>query len=197
MSGPSAEPAPGRKRLDDTGRPDSLSTRFRQRRDVRLRTLIASIAAEKGSIRILDLGGTPQYWERVGISFLRENSAHVTILNYVADQLGAENKHPDLFSTSVGDACDLAQFPDNAFDLVHSNSVVEHVGNWSRMKRFGAETRRVGRNYYVQTPYYWFPIDPHYYRAPLIHWLPPLASPSPEGLPGGLRGARQQPGRRL
>jgi hypothetical protein len=173
MSGPTGEPAETRrKRLDDTSRPDSLSTRFRQRRDVRLRELIASIAAEKGAIRILDLGGTLQYWNRVGIDFLRGCGAKITVLNYVATELGAEAGDPDMFTTAVGDACDLAQFADQSFDLVHSNSVVEHVGNWSRMKRFGAETRRVGRNYYVQTPYYWFPIDPHYYRAPMIHWMP-------------------------
>jgi len=40
------------------------------------------------------------------------------------------------------------------------------------MKSFAAETRRVGRNYYVQTPYFWFPFDPHYYRMPMFHWFP-------------------------
>jgi len=72
----------------------------------------------------------------------------------------------------VGDACDLSSFADRSFDLVHSNSVIEHVGNWSRMKAFANEARRVGRYYYVQTPYFWFPIDPTNYRSPLIHWLP-------------------------
>ena len=160
------------KRLDDTSRTDSLSTRFRQRRDVRLRDLISQIAAEKKLIRILDLGGTVEYWRRVGVEFLRDASAHVTVLNQLPSELRPEGSDKALFATAVGDACDLPQFGDGAFDLVHSNSVVEHVGNWSRMKSFAAETRRVGQSYYVQTPYYWFPIDPHYYRAPMIHWMP-------------------------
>lgn len=160
------------KRLDDTSRTDSLSTRFRQRRDVRLRDLISQIAADKGSIRILDLGGTVEYWRRVGVEFLRNASAQVTVLNQLPSELRPEGSDKALFATAVGDACDLPQYGDRAFDLVHSNSVVEHVGNWSRMKSFAAETRRVGQSYYVQTPYYWFPIDPHYYRAPMIHWMP-------------------------
>jgi hypothetical protein len=139
---------------------------------VRLRGLISQIAAENGSIRILDLGGTREYWHRVGLGFLNDVSAHVTVLNRVPSELTPECRDDRFFATVVGDACDLVQYGDGAFDLVHSNSVIEHVGNWSRMKKFAAETRRVGQNYYVQTPYYWFPIDPHYYRAPLIHWMP-------------------------
>jgi len=159
-------------RLADTGRSDSLSSRFRARRDVRLRALIADIAARNGAVRILDLGGSVEYWRRVGLDFLRETSAHVTVLNHIAEELKAADSDASLFATAVGDACDLSAFPAKSFDLVHSNSVIEHVGNWSRMKAFGQEARRVGQSYYVQTPNFWFPIDPHYYRAPLIHWMP-------------------------
>ena len=163
--------APG-GRLDDVSQPDSLSNRFRRRRDIRLRGLIAELAAQDRAIRILDLGGTVEYWRRVGIDFLADHACHVTVLNQRADALVASDDERKLFATAVGDACDLSQFADGAFDLVHSNSVIEHVGNWSRMKAFAAESRRVGLSYYVQTPYFWFPIDPHYYRAPLIHWMP-------------------------
>ncbi len=39
------------------------------------------------------------------------------------------------------------------------------------MKKFAAEVKRVGRSYFVQTPYFWFPIEPHA-RTPFLHWLP-------------------------
>jgi hypothetical protein len=158
--------------LADTADPNSLSTKFRQKRDIRLRNLISDIAAASGRVRILDVGGSVEYWRRVGLDFLRQHGADVTVLNVTTTELKAEGADAKLFTAIVGDACDLSGTPDGGFDLVHSNSVIEHVGDWNRMKQFAAETRRVGRNYYVQTPYFWFPVEPHYYRAPMIHWLP-------------------------
>lgn len=52
-----------------------------------------------------------------------------------------------------------------------SNSVGEHVGPWERQKQFAAETRRVGKGYYVETPDRNFPIESHYV-APLMQFLP-------------------------
>lgn len=172
-----AAPEKTRTRLADTADPRSLSTRFRQKRDRRLRELITLVAAGRPGIRILDVGGSVEYWRRVGLDFLREVNAEIVVMNVTAFELKAQGADAKLFQMVVGDACDLSAYPDGAFDLVHSNSVIEHVGNWARMKQFAAETRRVGRNYYVQTPYYWFPVEPHFYRAPMIHWMPrPLAA---------------------
>ena len=49
--------------------------------------------------------------------------------------------------------------------------MVEHVGDWSRMVKFSNEIRRVAKYYFVQTPNYWFPIEPHC-MTPFFHWLP-------------------------
>jgi SAM-dependent methyltransferase len=62
-------------------------------------------------------------------------------------------------------------FADGEFDLVYSSSVIEHVPT-ERRAAFAAELRRVGRGWFVQTPAFSFPIEPHS-LLPAAHWLPP------------------------
>ncbi len=154
---------------------DGLSTRFRQKRDNALRAFIARLAASRaadvGPLRIIDLGGTWAYWERVGIDFLDTHNIEITCINYTESELRAHGTHRRL-KAEVGDARNLPKFADNSFDMVHSNSVIEHVGRFGDMADFAREVRRLAPAHYVQTPYFWFPIDPHFPRVPLFHWMP-------------------------
>ena len=59
----------------------------------------------------------------------------------------------------------------NEYDIVFSNSVIEHVGEWQDQQAFAREVRRVGGKLWVQTPARECPFEPHY-LAPFIHWLP-------------------------
>ncbi len=68
------------------------------------------------------------------------------------------------------DAAEGLPFDDGEFDLVYCNSVIEHVPP-ARRAAFAAEVRRVGRGWYVQTPAWSFPIEPHA-LLPFAHWLP-------------------------
>ncbi len=61
-------------------------------------------------------------------------------------------------------------FQDREFDLVYCSSVIEHVPP-PRRQAFAAELRRVGRGFYVQTPAFSFPVEPHA-LLPFAHWLP-------------------------
>jgi len=72
--------------------------------------------------------------------------------------------------TLVGDGCSL-DFPDRSYDIVFSNSVIEHVGTWENQKRFAREIRRVAKALWVQTPAWECPIEPHY-MTPFVHYLP-------------------------
>ena len=69
------------------------------------------------------------------------------------------------------DAAQRLPFDDGAFDLVYSSSVIEHVPR-ARRPRFAEEVRRVGRGFFVQTPAFSFPLEPHA-LLPFAHWLPP------------------------
>jgi hypothetical protein len=100
--------------------------------------------------------------------FLRQHGVTVTLLNLSEDLTGTDD---ETFTHVVGDACNLAGYADGSFHIAHSNSVIEHVGGWVNVKRFASEIRRVATGLFVQTPYFWFPVEPHYI-APLIHWLP-------------------------
>lgn len=158
--------------LADPRDANSLSNRFRRKRDVRLRAVIDAIHASRGQVRILDMGGTLEYWSRVGLDYLRSRKVFITVVNLEASELDPAFAQADLFEATVGDACNLSGVADGAYDLAHSNSVIEHVLTWDNMKAFAAETRRVAPFYYVQTPNFWFPIDPHFYKFPLYHWFP-------------------------
>lgn len=170
---PTTAPRTERVALGDARNAGSLSYRFRIRRDRLLREVIlAERRSVEGVFRILDLGGTADYWRRVGFDFLEANDIDITCVNHIATEFGVSARESSRFRCIVGDACAMTGHADRSFDFVHSNSVIEHVGRWPQMRAFANEVRRLAPAYYVQTPYFWFPVDPHFYRVPLFHWMP-------------------------
>jgi hypothetical protein len=116
-------------------------------------------------LHILDVGGTPSYWKSTE-DLWRAWDLRFTIVN-----LGVEPSDEGRYSIRSGNACAMPEYADNAFDVVHSNSVLEHVGHWAEMADMANEIRRLAPAYYLQTPNYWFPIEPHY-RSLGFQWLP-------------------------
>ncbi len=151
---------------DEAAREDAVyRNAFRRRRFADFLALVDAVLAERGQCRVLDLGGGVSYWLGLEEAW-RDRPIHVTLVNLASEAV------PDArFESRAGDACSLPDLPDGSFDIVHSNSVIEHVGRWSEKRRMAAEVRRLAPRYFVQTPNYWFPIEPHF-RLPVIHWLP-------------------------
>ena len=83
---------------------------------------------------------------------------------------GLSDQYCDQFEFVVGDGCKLG-YSDQSFDVLYSNSVIEHVGTYERQQAFAAEARRVGRAVWIQTPARCFLIEPHLV-TPFIHFLP-------------------------
>ena len=104
--------------------------------------------------RILDLGGQAGIWDHVEI---RQD---ITILNLSGVSDTSLKTHHDVRYVE-GDACNVTEFGDREFEILFSNSVIEHVGPEERMKEFAREVRRLGQAYWVQTPSKWFPIEAH------------------------------------
>ena len=141
---------------------------MRRRRSCVLRALIEEIAEKGQGVSIFDVGGRRSYWNIFDDEFLERCGVRVTLVNREAPGVGANEGS---FRFVTGDACRLEDIGEGEFDLAHSNSTIEHVGDWSRVQAFAAETRRVGKSYYVQTPYFWFPIEPHF-LLPGFQFLP-------------------------
>lgn len=152
---------------------DSVSAFARLRRTRRhLLPLLRSVQPGGRALRVLDVGGTADFWRPI-IPSLDGLDVKITVLNLEARRLGSDDA---TFTYVVGNACAL-DYADNHFDVVVSNSVIEHVEDptghvsWRAQRKYAAEVRRVGKSFYVQAPYFWFPMEPHY-RRPFFHWLP-------------------------
>ena len=136
---------------------EPLSRRFRQRRmDAFVREFQPT-----PETRVLDIGGTPYNWTYVA------RPPAVTLLNLgPADDAVAASG----FDYVDADARELP-FPDDSFDIVFSNSLVEHLGTWDDQRRVASEARRIARALWIQTPARAFPVEPHL-MTPGIHFLP-------------------------
>lgn len=134
----------------------SLQRRFRTRR----MALLAKTVSLTPDMRVLDVGGTVDIWRLAPVM------PRLVLLNQerARFEIGAGE------TVVLGDGTNLP-FADRSFDLVFSNSVIEHVGSRVDQAQFAAEIARVGKSYWVQTPNRYFPIE-HHVWTPVVHWLP-------------------------
>lgn len=148
-------------RFADNTNENSVASQLRRKR---LQPFLDILARTQKPARILDVGGRQKYWEIVG--FLPDATCEITLLNMEDTPITLPH-----FTSVRGDACDMRQFADGAFDIVFSNSVIEHVGDKTDQQCMANEVQRVGRRYYVQTPNRHFPIEPHFV-FPFFQYLP-------------------------
>ena len=133
-----------------------MSTAMRRKRMAKL-TSCFSLA---DNARILDVGGSGDWnWDASGLM------VSVTVINlYPPEDVNIPNY-------IQGDACDMHMFRDGEFDLVFSNSVIEHLPSKEHQRRMAKEIQRVGKAYWVQTPNKHFPLELHL-CFPFIQYLP-------------------------
>jgi hypothetical protein len=139
-------------------------------------TRILDLGSEWGANIHAVLDGTPVRPENVFIADI-----HAQVLERGRRTYG--------FVPVLLDASGKLPFPDGYFDIVYCSSVIEHVTIpkeqvWSlrsgrqfrrrslaHQREFAREIQRVGRQFFVQTPYRWFVVESHS-LLPFVAYLP-------------------------
>lgn len=143
-----------RSAVVDPNNPRSVSSRARAARWQRFSQAFPDLS----QMRVLDLGGTPAYWRSAPV-----RPAAVTTVN-----LTAPDAPEPWLTTTAGDACEVQE---SGFDLVVSNSLLEHLGGPARRERFARVVHRAAPLHWIQTPYRYFPVEPHW-LFPGFQFLP-------------------------
>lgn len=141
--------------------PESLGNKFR---NIRFKYFEEKIKPLKRPLTILDIGGLESYWVNNG--FADNPDYQIKILNIGPQPTDHSNLIP-----VAGDATNLKGIPDKEFDIVFSNSVIEHLYTWKNQVKMADEAQRVGKYYFIQTPSKHFPVEPHYV-LPFFQYLP-------------------------
>jgi len=139
----------------------SLATKLRKKRFALFESLISSLPRP---LKILDVGGTQIFWEKMG--FIEKTDVEIVLLNISKVNVTYQN-----FKSVVGDARKMTGFKNKEFDVVFSNSVIEHVGNYYKQHQMAEEIKRVGKRFFIQTPNRYFPIEPHF-LFPFFQFFP-------------------------
>ena len=136
----------------------SLAERLRQRRWAILLRHIPNLR----DLRVVDLGGTAHWWDKAPVV-----PRHVTVVNLDGADLGSP-----IVRTVVGDALQANELLEGEeFDLVFSNSLIEHLGGHAARRRLADVVSTLAASYVVQTPYRYFPVEPHW-MFPAFQFLP-------------------------
>ena len=134
-----------------------------ERRRTRRWERFAGTFTDIDSMSVIDLGGTAEAWRCAPV---RPASLHIVNLA----QEGTEA--PGWIRIDQADACNLpAHISSGRYDLVFSNSVIEHVGGHSQRQRFADAIHMLANRHWVQTPYRYFPVEPHW-LFPGFQFLP-------------------------
>lgn len=144
--------------------PSSLGAKFRAKRQKDFEVLFYNVFSKNKPFRILDLGGTAYFWKNSSIPDLP--NVKITLLNLHQES----TDHPNITGV-VGDATEMPQFDAGFFDLVFSNSVIEHLYTLENQRKMADEVMRVGKYFFIQTPNKYFPVEAHY-ALPFAQFYP-------------------------
>ena len=144
---------------------NSLVNSFRRKRFELLKNRVEKHIRPNSLFKILDIGGDIGYWKNIG---WQNSQCRIYLLNLYAADISEEDSKS--FESVQGSGLNLP-YQRGDFDLVFSNSVIEHVGSFENQLQFANEVKRLSDRYIVQTPSFWFPLEPHS-LIPFFQFIP-------------------------
>ncbi|MEW6221235.1 MAG: hypothetical protein AB1634_17105 [Thermodesulfobacteriota bacterium] len=146
------------------------STRLQKKlQDARLANKKKRLAIFKGVVagmprplRVVDLGGTASFWTAWG--FGHDGDLRVTLVNnHEQDRtnVGYDNSIPYV-KEEINDVRHLTADCLKEFDLVFSNSMIEHLTSHEEQFHLGLTIEQSGVAFFVQTPNKYSIVDPHF-----------------------------------
>jgi len=132
--------------------------------------LLDTVFRPRPGDRVLDIGASGEVFLRYTLEDIYRYPQRIVAGGYEVNEVLSARRYYPQPRYAVFDGCALP-FPDQSFDLVFSNAVIEHVLGPGRQEQFAREVRRVGKSWFVTTPNYWYPFESHYH-LPFIQFLP-------------------------
>jgi len=136
----------------------------RYTREQRLKLFNKFVKGVGGRIRLIDLGGTVKFWEDWGLA--KQPLLDVTLVNnhdkdkcHANDPITLPNIRRLRADVLTLSAADFAEY-----DLIFSNSLIEHLPGREAQRQLARAIIESGRPYFLQTPNKRSPIDPHFPR---------------------------------
>jgi SAM-dependent methyltransferase len=119
---------------------------------------------------VLDVGASGETFLQYTLEDVYPFPDRIVAGGYEPGEILAARQHYPQARYALFDGCSLP-FPDQSFDLVFSNAVIEHILGPGRQERFAQEIMRVGKSWFVTTPNFWYPFESHHH-LPFFQFLP-------------------------
>jgi hypothetical protein len=128
----------------------------------RARILMQFTQTLRRPLRIMDLGGTASMWQRWGLS--ESDEFRITLVN--SDEIDKSQPRPVVPTQYMDEVqenvLNLSSRDFQPYDLIFSNSLLEHLPSRDEQAQLAAAIAGSGRPYFIQVPNKYCIIDPHF-----------------------------------
>ena len=132
--------------------------------------LLRQVLPARPEDRVLDVGVSGEVFLQYALEDVYPYPDRIIAGGYEPREIVAARQHYAQPQYAIFDGCALP-FPDQSFDLVFSNAVIEHILGPGRQEKFAREVMRVGKSWFVTTPNFWYPFESHHH-LPFFQFLP-------------------------